>query len=202
MSLRARPGQRDAAVDALRAKVLSAARSLLAEPAGSALSIDAVAARAGVARSIVHNQFGSVAGLVEALWDELAAHGALAELPRAFERSDARAVLDEFIAIFGRFFDAERLVIRRVKGLAAFDRELARELRVRDEHRRAGLRRLTKQIAARGGIVEPGELDAIDVLFTLTAFETFDALAGPERSILDAVPAVQALVRRALQIPN
>ena len=198
MSVRARPGQHDAAVDAVRAKVLAAARSLLAEPSGTALSVYAVAARAGIARSIVYQQFGTVAGLCEALWDELAAHGALLELPRAFELAEPHAVLDEFISILGRFWHAERPVVRRVKALAAFDRELERALRVRDENRRAGLRRLIKRIAERGVQLGPAKLDAIDVLFALTAFETFDALAGPERTVLDVVPAVQVLVRGAL----
>lgn len=38
----------------------------------------------------------------------------------------------------------------------------------------------------------------IDLLLVLTAFETFDALASPERTIADVVPAVQSLMRSAL----
>jgi hypothetical protein len=33
----------------------------------------------------------------------------------------------------------------------------------------------------------------------LTSFETFDALAGPARSMKDAVPRVQRLVRATLE---
>jgi len=49
----------------------------------------------------------------------------------------------------------------------------------------------------RGG----GELDAAtDLLFTLTAFETFDILAGPRRRPLEVIPQVQRLARAAFGV--
>jgi hypothetical protein len=38
----------------------------------------------------------------------------------------------------------------------------------------------------------------VDVLFVLTAFATFDMLAGSERMPADVIPIVQDLVHRAL----
>jgi hypothetical protein len=38
----------------------------------------------------------------------------------------------------------------------------------------------------------------IDILFVLTAFATFDMLAGASRTPADVIPIVQDLVRRAL----
>jgi AcrR family transcriptional regulator len=47
----------------------------------------------------VYYQFGSKAGLLEALLDDLAARGEIGErLARAFQRPDARAVLAGFVA--------------------------------------------------------------------------------------------------------
>lgn len=184
----------------MRAQVMTAARRALVERDGAAaFSVDAVAAKAGVARLLVHQQFGTLGGVLEALLDDLAAHRALAvELPRVFQLADPLATLDEFIAVFGRVWDAERIVMCRVRNLAALDAELARALAKRDDYRREGLRRLLTHLTRNGVSLARGPLEPLDVLFTLTAFETFDSLAGAERSVLDVVAAVQHLVRSAL----
>ena len=41
-------------------------------------------------------------------------------------------------------------------------------------------------------------VDTADLLLALSAFETFDAMAGTERKIADVVPAMQSLIRAAL----
>jgi AcrR family transcriptional regulator len=197
MSVRPRPpGQRDQAVDALRAAVLAAARRALSEPAGGpAFSVDTVAAKAGIARSVVHRQFGSAAGMLEALIDDILAHGSLAaELPRAFALSDPLQTLAEFIAVFGRLWESERVVMRRLRSLAGLDPQLERALLLRDEYRREGLRKLIGRLAQQGVKLARGPAEPLDVLFALIAFETFDNLAGPGRSILEVLPAVQFLV--------
>jgi AcrR family transcriptional regulator len=190
-------------VNAARASVLAAARRALAEPAGGpAFSVDAVAAKAGIARAVVHQQFGSAAGLLEALIDDILADGLLAaELPRAFALSDPLQTLCEFIAVFGRLWESERVVMRRLRSLAGLDPQLERALFLRDEYRREGLRKLLQRLAQQGVKPARGPLEPLDLLFALIAFETFDNLAGPKRSILEAVPAVQFLVFAAFGLP-
>src|ERR1700741_261733 len=137
-----RPGRQDPAVDALRAQVVSAAHRILGEPGASpAFSLELAAARAGVARALVHTQFGSLSGLLAALLDELTTRSAL-ELPRVFALEDPQALPAESVAVAGAFWDTERVVMRRLKALAAFDADFARALARNDEHRREGLRRL------------------------------------------------------------
>jgi AcrR family transcriptional regulator len=63
--LAARPERGDAAMNRLR--ILAAARSLLAERGPAGLSMDAVAAAAGVGKGTVFRRFGDRAGLMEAL---------------------------------------------------------------------------------------------------------------------------------------
>ena len=71
-----RLGQRQAATDETRARILAAARELLAASDGlTGFSIEAVARQADVARMTVYYQFGSKPGLLEALFDDLAARG-------------------------------------------------------------------------------------------------------------------------------
>ena len=84
-----RLGQRRLAAEQTRARVIAAARELLMATGGFAgFTIDAVARQAGVARMTIYNQFGSKAGLLEALFDDLAARGGMEQLPSAFSRPD------------------------------------------------------------------------------------------------------------------
>jgi AcrR family transcriptional regulator len=61
-----RLGRRQAEADRTRSRILAAARELVSE-LGPESSVGKVAARAGVSRITIYNQFGSKAGLLEAL---------------------------------------------------------------------------------------------------------------------------------------
>jgi AcrR family transcriptional regulator len=197
---RYRLGQRQAAVDQTRARVLAAARELLMASGGFAgFTIDAVAGRAGVARMTVYYQFGSKVGLLEALCDSLAARGGMEQLAGAFRQPAPLDALAEFVAVFGRFWGSDRLVTRRLHGLAALDPDFEQVLLARQGRRREGLGVLVRRLAEQHGRPAPEALEeAVDVLHTLTSFESFDSLAGPTRSPEQVVPLVQRLVRAAL----
>ncbi len=192
-----RPGRGDPAIDELRARVLVAARTVvLAHDATGSISIDSIAARAGVARTIVHQQFGTLAGVLEALFDRMTEQGCLGELPTALELIDPLDTVAEVVSIYARFWDGERELFRRLVSIAAFDAELRIALRKRVEHRQQGLRNLARRLAPRGAQLSTENLD---VLCALTSFETLDTLAGPERPIIQAVPLAQGLARAALR---
>ncbi len=195
-----RLGQRQATTEQTRARIINAARELLAESSGfSGFSIDAVARQADVARMTVYHQFGSKIGLLEALSDYLAAHGGMEHLADAFRRPEPLDALDEYITVFGRFWSADRLVMRRLRALAALDPDFEHVIRARDEWRRQGLRVIVQRVAEKHGRPAPEALDeAINVLFTLIGFECFDTLAGPTRSIEEVAPMMQRLARAAL----
>jgi len=195
-----RLGQRQATTEQTRARIINAARELLAESSGfSGFSIDAVARQADVARMTVYHQFGSKIGLLEALSDSFAAHGGMEHLADAFRRPEPLDALDEYITVFGRFWSADRLVMRRLRALAALDPDFEHVIRTRDEWRRQGLRVIVQRFAEKHGRPAPEALDeAINVLFTLIGFECFDTLAGPTRSIEEVAPMMQRLARAAL----
>ncbi len=147
----------------------------------------------------VYHQFGSKIGLLEALSDSLAAHGGMEHLADAFRRPEPLDALDEYITVFGRFWSADRLVMRRLRALAALDPDFEHVIRTRDEWRRQGLRVIVQRFAEKHGRPAPEALDeAINVLFTLIGFECFDTLAGPTRSIEEVAPMMQRLARAAL----
>jgi AcrR family transcriptional regulator len=196
-----RLGKRQAAADETRAQILTAARELLVAPEGLAgFSVDAVARRADVARMTVYYQFGSKVGLLEALFDDLADHGAINDwLLTALTHADPLTALDASIAAFGRFWTAERLFIRRLHAVAALDPDIAEGDRARHERRRHLMRDIVERIAQRYGQPPEESCDeATDILQTLTSFETFDALAGPSRSPEDVTLVLQRLARLAL----
>ncbi|TMF81946.1 MAG: TetR/AcrR family transcriptional regulator, partial [Chloroflexi bacterium] len=103
-----RLGQRQMAADETRSRILNAAREQLEKEAS--FSIDAVARRADVARMTVYYQFGSRRGLLEALFDDLAASGGVIQLPSAFQLQDPMAALDRLIEIFAHFWSSARVV--------------------------------------------------------------------------------------------
>src|SRR5258706_7994576 len=140
-------GQRQAGSSQTRSRVLHAARELLMESTSfSGFSIEAVARQADVARMTVYHQFGSKIGLLEALCDSLAASGGMEQLASAFSQPEPLDALNQYILIFGRFWDEDRLVMRRLRALAALDPDFEQVIRTRDGWRRKGGGVTTKRI--------------------------------------------------------
>jgi len=184
-----RLGQRQVLTDETRSKILEAARAQLETEAS--FSIDAVARRADVARMTVYYQFGSRRGLLEALFDSLAARGGLRGLPSAFQQTEPRVALDGLIDVFARFWSSDRLVLRRLRALAALDPELDELLRDRNEGRRQGLRVIVGRLEFDRDPKGRSASELVDVLFALTSFENFDVLAGPGRTPEQVTPLVK-----------
>ncbi len=199
-----RLGQRQMATEQTRARILTAARELLlTSDAFSGFSIDAVARQADVARMTVYHQFGSKIGLLEALSDSLAAHGGMEHMANAFRQPDALDALDEYITVFSRFWQSDRLVTRRLRALSALDPDFEQVIRARDERRREGLRVIIKRLVEKYGKPASEAFDeTVNILFTLLSFETFDTLAGSTRNIEEISPVVQRLARVALGLDD
>ena len=195
-----RLGRRRAAAEQTRARVLAAARELLAAGGGFAgFTIDAVARQAGVARMTVYHQFRSKVGLLEALCDFLAVRGGIEAMPGAFQQPDPLDGLAELIAIFGHFWDSDRVVIRRLQGLAALDPDIEQVLRERAGRRRYGLEFLLRRLSKEHGRPRRKACnETVEILFALTSFEFADTLAGPGRSLAEVAPLVRRLALEAL----
>jgi len=197
-----RLGQRQIATEQTRARILIAARELLlTSDAFSGFSIDAVARQADVARMTVYHQFGSKIGLLEALSDSLAAHGGMEQLANAFRQKDPLEALEEYIRVFSRFWQSDRLVTRRLRALSTLDPDFEQVVKARDERRREGLRVIVLRFVEKYGKPAPETIDeTVNILFTLLSFETFDTLAGPTRSIEEVLPVVQRLARATIEL--
>src|SRR5258708_30193440 len=124
-------------MDETRARVIDAACALLDRPdEREPFSIEAVAKRAGVARMTIYNKFGSKAGLLEAIFDALAAKGEFRQMGEIFRQSDVRVALDRVVGVFGRFWTANRRGHRRLRAAATQDEELMTAMLARNERRR------------------------------------------------------------------
>lgn len=192
--------RRRVTADENRLRVIQAARELLAYPDGSArFSIEEVARRAGVARMTVYYQFGSLRGLLEGLCDSLAIAGGMDHLADAFRRPDALEALDQFIAVFMRFWESDRPVLRGLRALAVLDPDFAAVLEERSGWRRKGLQVLLGRLAKHAGRPKPKDMgDAVDLVYTLTDFSIYDSLASPGRSVQQVSTMVQRLARQVL----
>ena len=194
-------GERQRTVEAGRERIVAAARELLEDEEGEGFSIDAVARRAGVARMTVYNQFESKAGLLEALFDALALQGPLGGMVEIFKIADPVAAFDDYVALFGRFWTVNRRTHRRLSAAAMHDADLAAAIASRNERRRKGVAELIRRLGARARPVIPSE-EAVNVIYVLLSFDTFDALAGPSRTPEDVVATVRQLVRAVLGLPT
>jgi len=188
-------------VEAGRERIVSAARDLLEDDDAEGFSIDAVARRAGVARMTIYNQFESKAGLLEALFDSLAARGPLTDMGDVFKQPDALVALDEYVDVFGRFWTLNRRAHGRLRAAALHDEELAAAMAARNERRRKGVAELLRRL---GDDARPvvSRAEAIDVIYLLLSFDTFNELAGEGRAPADVVPTVRRLVRAVLGIAS
>jgi AcrR family transcriptional regulator len=197
-----RLGQRQAATEQTRTRILSATRELLMESSGFArFSIDAVARQADVARMTVYHQFGSKTGLLEALCDSLAASGGMQQMASAFRQEDAREALHQYLLLFGQFWNADRLVMRRLRALAALDPDFEQVIRSRDEWRRRGVSVIAGRLVEQHALSLGKSLDeTITLLFMLSSFETFDALAGSMYTMEEVAPLVYELACAALNL--
>ena len=189
-------GKRQDQIDESRQRVIDAARALLAEATSfSNFTVDAVAKRANVARATVYYQFQSKSGLLEALCDALAEAGTMSDLASTFMNPDPVEAMSLFIRCFGSLWDVDRLVMRRLRSLAALEREVGVVISARDERRRSGLSVLVARLNDHDLLsCEPDE--AVRMLFSLTSFETFDALAGPDRELTEVAQSVLLLAER------
>jgi AcrR family transcriptional regulator len=178
-------GKRQDQIDESRQRVIDAARALLAEATSySSFTVDAVAKKADVARATVYYQFESKTGLLEALCDALAEAGQMSDLASAFMEPDPVEAVSRFIDCFGRFWEVDRLTMRRLRSLAALEPDVGLVISARDERRRSGLAVLVSRLTDQGLLAIESE-QAVRMLYSLTSFENFEALATDNQPLTE-----------------
>jgi AcrR family transcriptional regulator len=199
MSPRAyRLGLREAAMEATRDRIIEAACQLLTSGGFGVFTIDTVARAADVSRMTVYNQFGSKAGLLEAIFDWVAQRGGVRRLGDAASHPDPEQGLTEFVHGCCALWATNRQVHRRLVGLAAIDLDFEAALQGRERRRSDPVRTLLTRLSERDGRPAPGQLEsAVLRVAAVSSFASVDGLAGAQDPA-EVADLVGALVRRVL----
>jgi AcrR family transcriptional regulator len=162
--------------DATRTAIVAAARRLLAEQGFRHLSVEAVAAIAGVTRVTVYNQLGSKLGLLEAIFADLAQQGQMGWLG-TLDRLAPRPALTAAIQHTTRFWASERALLRQLLALATIDPQAARIIQTREQWRQAAIGGVVDRLATAGLLapaISPAEATA--AITAVSSFAAYDQL--------------------------
>jgi AcrR family transcriptional regulator len=189
-------GKRLEQSDRKRVAILAAARKHLESSGMAELTMDALARESDVTRQTIHNLFGTKTGVLEALFDQLALDGGLERMRIVMQQTDPEPMLAGFVDVFTDFWAKNRLLIRRIHGLAALDPEFGNAVEARNRRRQMAATRIVDRIS--GERDEQKKAARIAALWALTSFEFFDAVTESCGSMKDAASLVLELVKKAI----
>jgi AcrR family transcriptional regulator len=162
-------------------------------------TLDALARESGVTRQTIHNLFGTKAGVLEALFDQIALDSGMEQMSHVMQQADAAEMLDSFVHIFIAFWTRNRLLLRRVHGIAAIDPEFATAVEARNNRRRMAAAKVVEMIDRRSRQREEAKKTAqAATLYALTSFEFFDVLAESCGSVEMAANLLPEIASKAL----
>jgi AcrR family transcriptional regulator len=196
-------GKRQESSDQRRAEILNAAEKLLAAGGYLSLTMELLARETGVTRQTVHNLFKTKAGVLEALFDRLALRGGMERMGEVMRTvmtgNDPVGIVEAYVGIFAGFWRQDRLLLRRIRGIAAFDPDFGAALEARNQRRRVTALMVVRRVAELRGVsaaIAEGETAA--ALYAMTSFEYFDVLAEALGGEAQAATALTAQVKAAL----
>jgi AcrR family transcriptional regulator len=192
-------GRRQQTADETRARIIGAARTLLAEAdGGRAFTIDGVAREADVTRVTVYQHFETKQRLLGAVLDQLATEGGLPGMRAALADAPPEQALDQVVATIVRFWASDRTLHRHLGALADIDPELRDIVHERRERRRATITLALSRVDPELTNSPARMTEAVDAVFALTSPTMLDALAGQRRSVARITQIVQRLARAAI----
>ncbi len=192
-------GKRQEASDRTRDTVLSAARAQLETGGVRDLTMEALARASGVTRQTIHNLFGTRRAVLEALFDRMAGDAGMIRMREVMTSRDPESMLSMFVEVITGFWAKDRLLLRRIHGIAAMDPEFGPAVEARNERRKMAATRVIERLFAdRPDIDAEEKTKKIACLTALTSFEFFDALAQSSGDMAPAQRWVYPLVKIAL----
>jgi AcrR family transcriptional regulator len=169
-----------------RRRIIEAARQVLTARPFHGFNISEVAELARVVRSTIYTVFGSREGLLRAVAEDMAERGD----PNAWQA--IRRNIEEGTKMAA----SEHSVVLGITVLAAVDPEAAVVAAEMDQTRLRGLRSLARRLSEQGYLrPELSQQEAVDVLWALTSWNTFDQLYSGRR--LDQPAVADRLVTMA-----
>jgi AcrR family transcriptional regulator len=161
-----------------RAALLAATRSILERDGFEALTMHAVAARAGVTRGAAYLHFASRADLVAALVEHIAATEGLVEsTERVWAARNATVALDEWAWHLARYHSRLLAVTRAVERVRRVDPDAADHRARVVRAQRANCRRLATWLEDEGRLAPPWSVGtATDMLWALISADMIEGL--------------------------
>jgi AcrR family transcriptional regulator len=193
-------GKRLERSDQKRAKILAVLRKQLESRGFSNLTLEGLAQESSVTRQTIYNLFATRTGLLEALFDEIAIEGGIQRMRNVMQAENPKLMLSGFIEIFSAFWAKDRLLMRRIHGIAAIDPEFGAVVEARNKRRMFAATRVIEMLNQRSRTANGGKDARIAVLHALTSFEFFDAFAESCGSIDEAARLLPEMIERALNI--
>jgi AcrR family transcriptional regulator len=183
-----------------KAAVLASARAQLESGGMREFSMESLAKASGVTRQTIHNLFGTRTNLLETLFDQIARDAGMERMREVMMTSDPQSMLDGFIAVFSTFWAKNRLLLKRIHGIAAIDPEFGDAIRARNQRRRMAATRVIERLdsGVQSMSIED-KCDRIVCLVALTSFEFFDALVESQGTVEAAEKQLPELIRRAIR---
>lgn len=192
---------------------MASARAQLESNGFLNLTLDGLARESGVTRQTIHNLFGTKAGLLESLFDQLAVAGGMERMREVMQQPDPDALLPAFVKVFTDFWSKDRLFIRRIHGIAAIDPELGAAVAARNRRRQMAAARIVDRLSSASGRLSDAAESAegraghdpktkarrAAALYALTSFEFFDVLSESAGTVEGVGDLVLAMVKRQFE---
>jgi AcrR family transcriptional regulator len=161
-----------------RAALLAATRALLEEEGFEALTMSAVAERAGVSRRACYLHFTSRSDLVASLFDYVAeAEGLAASTARVWEAPDAAAALEEWARHLAQYHPRVIAVARAAERVERDDPDAAGHQERVVRAQLANCRRLAEWLEREGRLAEQWTVEtATDMLLALISTDMIETL--------------------------
>jgi AcrR family transcriptional regulator len=161
-----------------RAALLAATRSLLEEQGAEALTMAAVAERAGVSRRAVYLHFASRTELLTELFGYMSEQeGLAASLEPVWRAPDAAAALEEWARHLARFHPRVLAVARAIQRVRRVDPDADAHWELVMADQQACCQRLAAWLAREGRLAAPWTVPtAADMLWALMSYELLEDL--------------------------
>lgn len=182
-----------------KAAVLAAARTQLETGGVREFSMESLAKASGVTRQTIHNLFGTRTGVLEALFDQIAIGAGMERMREVMTAQDGEKMLNGFVQVFSNFWMKNRILLKRIHGIAAIDPEFGKAILARNQRRRMAAIRIVERLDRfLGGNNDESQPDRVAFLVALTSFEFFDALAESLGSTEAAQLRLPDLIKKSL----
>jgi len=161
------------------------------------LTMESLAKASEVTRQTIHNLFGTRTGLLDALFDSMALEAGMARMREIFSARDGDLMLAAMVEVFTAFWRKDRLLLKRIHGIAAIDPEFGGAIEARNRRRRGIAERVIERLDAEQPAMSHERERKVASLTALTSFEFFDAMVESTGSVEGAAEGVHTLARMA-----